>query len=190
MYLPPPHLANPSQASYGQAYASILTAHRRSPTTSASSVIILVAPDVDALCAARMLADLFKQDDVMHRIIPVSGMAALETQRNELMNYPEVNSTSQVVMIVSCLLQYQLHTLILLNMGAILELPSAEWFGSFNETLTVHVIDSGRPQNLSTLFGGEPEVDRVVIWDDGGANDMEEEKQAWEALMVRVFFSI
>jgi cell division control protein 45 len=90
MYLLPPHLAGPSQQSYGQAYASILAAHRRSPTTSASSVIILVAPDVDALCAARMLADLFKQDDVMYRIIPISGLAALESQRNELLNYPEV----------------------------------------------------------------------------------------------------
>jgi hypothetical protein len=69
-------------------------------------------------------------------------------------------------------------------MGAILELPSAEWFGDFNENLTVHVIDSGRPQNLSSLFGGEPEADRVVIWDDGGADDLEEEKKAWEALMV------
>lgn len=90
MYLLPPHLAGPSQPSYGQTYTSILAAHRQSPTTSASSVIILVAPDVDALCAARMLADLFKQDDVMYRIIPISGLAALESQRNELMNYPEV----------------------------------------------------------------------------------------------------
>ncbi|KAF8580907.1 CDC45-like protein [Ramaria rubella] len=165
MYLVPPHLAAPSQLSYGQAYTSILAAHRRSPTTSASSVIILVAPDVDALCAARMLADLFKQDDVMYRIIPVSGMAALESQRNELSHYPE------------------LHTLILLNMGAILELPSSEWFGDFSENLTIHVIDSGRPQNLSSLFGGEPEAERVLIWDDGGANGLEEEKKAWEALM-------
>ena len=90
MYLAPPHLAGPSQPSYAQAYAAILAAYRRSPATAASSVIILVAPDVDALCAARMLAELFKQDDVMFRIIPVSGMAALEAQRNELFNYPEV----------------------------------------------------------------------------------------------------
>ena len=52
---------------------------------------MLVAPDVDALCAARMLADLFKQDDVMHRIVPVSGIAELERMRDELMSYAEVS---------------------------------------------------------------------------------------------------
>ena len=70
-------------------------------------------------------------------------------------------------------------------MGAILELPSAEWFGDFSKNLTVHVIDSARPQNLSSLFGAEEEVERVLIWDDGGVSDLEEVKKAWEALMVR-----
>ena len=71
-------------------------------------------------------------------------------------------------------------------MGAILELPSPEWFGDFSKDLTVHVIDSARPQNLSSLFGAEEEADRVLIWDDGGVLDLEEVKKAWEALMVRV----
>lgn len=90
VFLPPPHLASSSRPSYGEAYASILAAHRRSPLTSASSVILLVAPDVDALCAAKMLAELFKQDDVMHRIIPVSGVAELEAMKDELATYNEV----------------------------------------------------------------------------------------------------
>lgn len=51
---------------------------------------MLVAPDVDAICAARMLADVFKQDDVMHRIIPVSGHAELERMRDELATYSDV----------------------------------------------------------------------------------------------------
>jgi hypothetical protein len=51
---------------------------------------MLVAPDVDALCSARMLADLFKQDDLMHRVVPVSGIAELENIRDELMSYSEV----------------------------------------------------------------------------------------------------
>jgi hypothetical protein len=69
VYLSLPHLASALRLPYAPAYNTILATHRRSPLTSASSVIILVAPDVDALCAARMLADLFKHDDVMHRII-------------------------------------------------------------------------------------------------------------------------
>ena len=90
VYLPPPHLASPTRPSYAQSYTDILATHRRSPLTSASSIIILVAPDVDALCAARMLADLFKQDDVMHRIVPVSGIAELERVRDDLLSYSEV----------------------------------------------------------------------------------------------------
>ncbi len=90
MYLPPPHLALPNQDSYGEAYAKILARHRRSPLTSASSVIILVAPDVDALCAARMLAELLKQDDVMYRIIPIAGPDQLMRQKNEFADYQDV----------------------------------------------------------------------------------------------------
>ncbi|KAL4253840.1 CDC45 family protein [Abortiporus biennis] len=163
VYLPPPQLAG-NRSSYSEAYGNILAAHRRSPLTSASSVILLVAPDVDSLCAARMLADLLKGDDVMHRIIPVSGHADLERKRDELATYSD------------------LHTLILINMGAILDLPSPEWFGDFDTQLTVHVIDSSRPQNLSSLFGGGENGERIVIWDDGGAENMEEERKAWEVL--------
>jgi cell division control protein 45 len=90
VYLPPPHLVSAGRPSYAEAYANIIAAHRRSPLTSASSVIMLVAPDVDALCAARMLATLLMQDDVMHRIIPVSGHAELERQRDELATCTDV----------------------------------------------------------------------------------------------------
>ncbi|EPQ58375.1 CDC45-like protein [Gloeophyllum trabeum ATCC 11539] len=165
VFIPPPHLASASRPSYGEAYANILAAHRRSPLTSASSVIMLVAPDVDALCAARMLANLFKQDDVMHRIIPVSGIAELERMREELMTYSD------------------LHTLILVNMGAILDLPSPAWFGEFSTKLSVHVIDSTRPQNLSSLFLGGENGERIIVWDDGGTEKLEDERKAWEALM-------
>ncbi|KAI0807423.1 CDC45-like protein [Fomes fomentarius] len=164
VHLPPPHLAPTSGTSYAEAYAKILAAHRRSPKTAASSVIILVAPDVDALCASKMLVDIFKQDDVMHRTIPVSGHAELERIRDELTQYTD------------------LHTLIMFNMGSILDLPSPEWFGDFPTCLTVHVIDSSRPQNLSSVFGGGENGDRIVIWDDGGVEGLQEERKAWEVL--------
>jgi cell division control protein 45 len=92
VYLPPPQFSSASRPSYGEAYGKILHAHRQSPLTAASSVILLVAPDVDALCAARMLADLFKQDDVVYRIIPVSGISELERIRDELLTYTDVSS--------------------------------------------------------------------------------------------------
>lgn len=71
-------------------------------------------------------------------------------------------------------------------MGAILDLPSEDWFGDFNPQLNVHVIDSSRPQNLSSLFGGGDNGERIIIWDDGGAERMEEERKAWEVLTVSV----
>ena len=69
-------------------------------------------------------------------------------------------------------------------MGAILDLPSPEWFGDFSTDLSVHVIDSSRPQNLSSLFGGGESGDKIILWDDGGAEQLEEERKAWEALTV------
>lgn len=69
-------------------------------------------------------------------------------------------------------------------MGAILDLPSPDWFGDFDPKVTVHIIDSSRPQNLSSLFGGGENGDRIVVWDDGGAERMEAERKAWEVLTV------
>ncbi|KAH7869688.1 CDC45-like protein [Lentinula edodes] len=164
VYLPPPDISR-NRPSYAEAYGKILKAHRESPLTSASSVIMLVAPDVDALCAARMMAELFRQDDVIYRIMPISGIAELERVRDELISYNE------------------LHTLILFNMGGILDLPSSEWFGDFRPGMSVHIIDSARPQNLSSLFGGGENGERIIVWDDGSAERLAEERKAWEALM-------
>ena len=69
-------------------------------------------------------------------------------------------------------------------MGAILDLPSPEWFGDYDPQVTVHIIDSSRPQNLATLFGAGENGDRIIIWDDGGAEKLEQEKTAFEEIMV------
>ena len=71
-------------------------------------------------------------------------------------------------------------------MGAILDLPSQEWFGDLSPDLTVHVIDSSRPQNLSSLFAGGDMGEHIVIWDDGKADQMQDERKAWEVLTVGV----
>jgi cell division control protein 45 len=185
VYLCPPHLASPSKPSYIDAYNDILAAHRRSPHTSASSVIILVASDVDALCAARMLAELFRHDDVMHRIVPVAGGAHFNTVCEELASYAEV----RVARLPPCRARpervRQLHTLVLLNMGSVMELARADFIDNFAESLHVHIIDSLRPQSLQNLFVGGADGERVIVWDDGGAEEMGLLRTAWEALMVR-----
>ncbi|KAF8969933.1 CDC45-like protein [Flammula alnicola] len=161
--LPPPQLAGDSP-SYLEAYNGILSAHRRSPLASASSVIMLVTPNVDALCAARMLATLFKQDDVAYRIIPISGSEEAFDVRDELTAIPD------------------LHTLILINMGNMFDLPTSDWFGDFDLKVTVHVIDSTRPISLTNLFMGGENGSRLLIWDDDDSSKMVEEKKAWEMI--------
>jgi cell division control protein 45 len=96
VHLPAPHPSAASRPSYVDAYSRILTVHRSSPLTSASGVIIASATDVDALCAARMLADLFKQDDVMHRIIPVGSHFEFGLVRNDLLTYTEVRISFRI----------------------------------------------------------------------------------------------
>lgn len=163
MYLPPPQVAS-GRFSYADAYSNVIAAHRRSPLSSASSIVILAAPDVDALCAARMLADLLRQDDVIFRIRPVSGLDELERVRDELRLITE------------------LHSLFLINMGGVMDLPSSDWFGDFDPHVTVHIIDSARPLSLPSLFGAGENGNRFIVWDDGGAEKLEDVKRSWEAL--------
>ncbi|KDR81482.1 hypothetical protein GALMADRAFT_89457 [Galerina marginata CBS 339.88] len=163
VYLPLPSLAG-THPSYQEAYNRILSSHRRSPLASASSVILLVAPNVDALCASRMLATLFKHDDIAYRIIPVSGRDDVDDLREVLITNPD------------------LHTLILVNMGNYYDLPTPEWFGDFDLKVTVHVIDSSRPQSLVNLFMGGENGERILTWDDGEAEKLSEERKAWEII--------
>lgn len=96
----------------------------------------------------------------------------------------------------------QMHTLIMLNMGAVLPLASEGLFGGC-PNLTVHVIDSTRPIELANMFGGvggvagdddeedgeRPEGDtRVLVWTDGGADKIEELRMAWQTIQVRFNF--
>ncbi|KAF9483861.1 CDC45-like protein [Pholiota conissans] len=164
VHLLPPQLAG-DNPSYLQAYNGILSAHRRSPLASASSVIMLVAPDVDALCAARMLAMLFKQDDVGYRIIPVCITDSIVTLAEQLLDFPD------------------LQTLLLINVGNILDLARPDWLGGLDLKVTIHVIDSARPISLTNLFMGGDNGNRVVIWDDDDSSaKLAEEKKAWEIL--------
>lgn len=82
-------------------------------------------------------------------------------------------------------LRVQLHTLILLNIGGVLELLNDEWFGGF-DGVTVHVIDSLRPLNLDNIFNESEQAKRIVVWDDGGITRLQEEKKSWEVVEVTV----
>ncbi|QRW14540.1 PAB-dependent poly(A)-specific ribonuclease subunit PAN2 [Ceratobasidium sp. AG-Ba] len=159
-----------AQRTYATEYKSIVGRYVRSPAKSASSIVIISAPDVDALCATRILTSMFRNEGVLHRVTPISGYPDLTEYREELLKSPE------------------LQTVILINIGTIIELISDEWFGAFPPDVTIHVIDSRRPQNLSNLFGPGREGERVRVWDDGGALAMDKYKEAYESLLYSIDF--
>lgn len=47
-------------------------------SAAAGAVLILVATDVDAICAARALARLLTEDEIMYRIAPVDGFKRMQ----------------------------------------------------------------------------------------------------------------
>lgn len=56
--------------------------------------MIIVAPDVDALCAARMLETLLRQDNITYRIRPVAGLTAFVDVKNELLDCHDVSKST------------------------------------------------------------------------------------------------
>lgn len=69
-------------------------------------------------------------------------------------------------------------------MGSLIELLTDEWFGPFPPDVTIHVIDSTRPQTLSNLFTPGREGERVRVWDDGTALTLDKYKEAHETGLV------
>lgn len=82
VHLPSSSSALPSNAKdYSHAYHHILRSARRHAargSAAAGAVLILVATDVDAICAARTLARLLIDDEIMYRIAPVDGYTTLQ----------------------------------------------------------------------------------------------------------------
>ncbi|KDE05348.1 hypothetical protein MVLG_04263 [Microbotryum lychnidis-dioicae p1A1 Lamole] len=169
---------------YPTAYRSIVS---RARGASSATTFLLVSPDVDALCAARLLSDLLKTDDVVNTIIPVGSWSDLEHVRERLQGET-------------------VRSLVLLNLGALVDLY--DYFEEFlPDTCLVHVIDSHRPINLANLFRtttyasalfdlrrsrGKARLDgnlpppefNIVVWSDAENDDSREgEKEAWEALL-------
>ncbi|KZO97722.1 CDC45-like protein [Calocera viscosa TUFC12733] len=164
VFLSPPTSAHDAGQTYLTAYREIL-AKRRTRSNTPSAVVILAALEVDSLCACRMLASLLTRDGVQHRIEPISGYPALVALKDQLRKSQE------------------LHTLVLLNIGSMLDLASEDWFGEFGQGVRVHVIDSRRPRSLPNLFGVGERQERIVVWDDGEVGKLQEEKKAFEETM-------
>lgn len=83
---------------------------------------------------------------------------------------------------------FQLHTLILINLGSNLDLADVDWFGEFDFRVSIHIIDSSRPMALPNLFLGGENGSRMLVWDDGHAEKLVEEKKSWEIIEVSLLY--
>lgn len=158
---------------YGQTYDSIVRSARvaQSKGSSTCPVLLIVAMDIDALCACKMLQYLFKQDSIKYRVIPASGWKELSKITEQIR---ELNSGYKEIVLV--------------NLGAQVDL----WqFFNLPAGVRLHVIDSHRPHSLENIFqSGTDLVDddtqstpEVIVWDDGHVeDDLQAEKDAFQAV--------
>ncbi|GAA5991226.1 hypothetical protein JCM10908_006592 [Rhodotorula pacifica] len=102
----------------------------------ACTTFLFVAPDVDSLCAAKLLSTLLKTDDVPHQTVPVGSWVQLHEEASQLAEAGSVRSLVLVGLGASA----DLHTL-LGTEGC--DLPSE---------CMVHVVDAHRPIALANLF--------------------------------------
>jgi len=92
-------------------------------------VLVLVAMDVDALCASRILQTLFQIDHVRYTVVPVSGPMDLE----------------------SCLVEHleQVQHVVLINCGATFDVVEAM---QQSDDVIFYVIDSHRPLDVCNVY--------------------------------------
>ncbi|CCU98427.1 unnamed protein product [Malassezia sympodialis ATCC 42132] len=158
---------------YAQAYKKICQSARQrvlgddSLDTPAApggaTVLILVTPDVDSLAATRIFTQLLANDEIPFRVSPVNGYRAL-----------------QRVLAQDVYDHIELHTLVFINLGSLLPLPTTI---PLPPHCTLHVLDSHRPWNLDNLFATSQINDRIFIWDDGEIDErLYREQEAYEQL--------
>ncbi|KAH3883747.1 hypothetical protein DPMN_007714 [Dreissena polymorpha] len=141
-------------------------------------VLILVAFDVDALCACKILQSLFQCDQILYTIVPVAGKEELERAFVE-----NSEGTKHVVMI---------------NCGAnldVIELLQPE------EYIKFYICDSHRPVDVHNVYNAVqvkllmkstelsvPEYDDVFRDDDDSENDSGNDSDTSESTKKRKRF--
>ncbi|TKY88433.1 hypothetical protein EX895_002785 [Sporisorium graminicola] len=162
VHIDPDRIPSTSKHDYASAYSRIRSA-ARAAGPGVSSVLILSSPDVDSVCATRILTSLLLQDDIPHRIVPVEGYRSLLNTLSAV--FPALDEDSVAAALPSSSTSTtDVRSVIFVNLGAVLSLPT-----TFNipASCTIHVIDSHRPWNLENLFATSHANDRVWCWDDG-----------------------
>uniref|UniRef100_A0A7S3K5P6 CDC45-like protein n=1 Tax=Aureoumbra lagunensis TaxID=44058 RepID=A0A7S3K5P6_9STRA len=112
------------------------------------SVVLFVAPDCDALCACRLLTTLLKQDNVVYKVLPVSG-------------YSDIAEASQN-------LDASIRSVIMINCGAMINIGDLILSRQELESAQIYVLDHHRPIHIKNAHN-----DQVIILDsDGDAGEI------------------
>eukprot|EP00002_Diphylleia_rotans_P004337 TRINITY_DN13166_c0_g1_i1.p1 TRINITY_DN13166_c0_g1~~TRINITY_DN13166_c0_g1_i1.p1 ORF type:complete len:738 (+),score=192.94 TRINITY_DN13166_c0_g1_i1:43-2256(+) len=112
---------------------------------SNDSIKIFVAPDCDAICAARILTILLKSEFIPYVVQPVCGYEDLSNAIEQHLN-EQANTTS----------------IVLVNCGNLMDLSEVT---ESNPNLTIYVFDSRRPYNMRNV-----DSEQIVLVDDGDAS--------------------
>ena len=133
--------------------------------TSGGTVLILVNPDADALCAARILSYALRADKVPYQLRPCGGYNCLLRILDKLAlnNDDEDVGTNAVCAVV------------LLNLGATRNLQKALFEPIYNEQgdivrnslldadkTKVYILDSHRPYHLANIYAQK----NITVWND------------------------
>ncbi|CAI5710819.1 unnamed protein product [Peronospora destructor] len=132
------------------------------------SVLVLVALDVDALCAAEILTRLLRADMLSYSLLAVRGYEDVLQARERRIRSAEGTLRDNG----------ELRSVILLNCGAIVDVAKLL---ALPTHVKCYVLDSHRPIHLANIYD---EHRQIVVFDDGAltleeypAFDMEDEEK-------------
>lgn len=118
-------------------------------------VVFVSCLDVDALCAAKILVNLFQKDLIPHKIIPVVGYQSFKTA------YSQLDS--------------DIANVICIGFGANIDVEEYLELTEEEPALKIHIFDNHRPWNLNNLYA----KDFIVCYDDGSFEELEKYKEAY-----------
>lgn len=98
----------------------------RKAIKTGGKIIIFVANDADAVCAARILTGLLKSDNVQFILVPVLSFSQLDSEFEALKAKENVRS------------------LVFINCAAQVDL-SSKWFASAESKVKCYLVESHRP---------------------------------------------
>ena len=107
------------------------------------TVLVLVAPDCDALCTCRILTDLMRADRIQYKVKPVAGYSDIAAAKTEYIDNSE-----------------ELRSIVMLNCGGRVNLAHTFELG---DQVRCFVLDHHRPIHLANIHAGE----QICVVNDG-----------------------